>query len=253
MARELNIEVLRLVKTKRTALVLAICALAFACLLTAMPGSQAKYASADSGRHVFVFSDTNDVAISVTETWSELDGKGLRSGSTVVKQPVIKNQKSDVYMRAIIRITDGTSEDVSGKVLDPQTDARRISLILGTLYSDPNGSLNAGSSYSRHQLDSLDGVKDIYNMTAFNAPVYNEQMQAYTLDYKGKFANGASVALFDKVAVPSDYTVEEVKLMGDYTITVWAQAIQTKGFSNAEDALNALSDKYSAYEIKSGN
>ncbi len=238
MAREVNIEVLRLKKVQHTALILAVCALAIACMVMSLPSTQAQYASADNGRHIFVFSDTNDVAISVTETWNPADGLGLRSGSTLVKQPVIKNQKGDVYMRGIIRVSDE-----SGRVLDPVADADRIKLILGTLYVDPQGSIDTGSSYSKAALGTLAGVTDLYNSAAFDSPKWNSEMQAYTIDYKTLFAKDQSVAMFDKVVVPSDYSVADLTLMGKYTVTVWAQAIQSAGFNDSATALQALSNQ----------
>lgn len=249
MARDVNIEVLRLRKVQHTALILAVCALAIACMMMAMPGTQAQYASADNGRHVFVFSDTNDVAISVTETWNPSDGLGLRSGSTIVKQPVVKNQKGDVYMRGIIRISDE-----SGRVLDPATDADRIALIMGTLYVDPQGVINAGSSYSKSALAALSvsGVSDLNGASAFDAPQWNQTMQAYTINYKTLFAKDQSASMFDKVVVPSDYSVADIMLMGKYTITVWAQAIQSAGFSDVSSALNALSNDAGAGAAEAG-
>ncbi len=240
MAREVNIEVLRLRKVQHTALILAVCALAIACMVMSMPSTQAQYASADNGRHVFVFSDTNDVAISVTETWNPADGLGLRSGSTLVKQPVIKNQKGDVYMRGIIRVSDE-----SGRVLDPVADSERIKLIMDTLYVDPQGSIDTSSSYSKAALAALSssGVSDLYSSTLFESPKWNPTMQAYTIDYKTLFAKDQSVSMFDKVVIPSDYSVADLNLMGKYTVTVWAQAIQSAGFSDATTALEALSNQ----------
>lgn len=239
MAGTMNIEVLRLKKNKRTAALLAMCTLVIACLCVAMPGTLASYASADSCRHVFVFSNDGDVAISVTETWNPSDGLGIASGSTLVKQPVVKNQKGDVYMRGIVRIVD----DKTGEVLNPAKDAERIKLILGTLYADPQDSLVSGMSYSKAALAKAAGVSGIYEMEMFDEPNWNEEMQAFTLNYKDVLTSGGSVALFDKVVVPSDYTTEEVATMGDYTLTVWAQAIQAAGFDSRDVALSALSNQ----------
>ncbi len=246
MAGTMNIEVLRLRKNKRTAALLVVCALVIACLCAAMPGTLASYAQADSCRHVFVFSDDGDVAISVTETWNPSDGLGIAPGSTLIKQPVVKNQKGDVYMRGIVRIVD----DKTGEVLNPLKDAERIKLIMGTLYADPQDSLVAHTPYSKATLAKTEGVSSIYEMELFDEPEWNEEMQAFTLKYKGVLASGASVALFDKVVVPSDYTTDEVTTMGDYTVTVWAQAIQAAGFDSRDAALSALSNQNPNAESK---
>ncbi len=240
MARVINIEVLRIRKVQHTAILFAVCSLAILFLLSTLPSTQAQYISNDESRHVFVFSDSKDVRISVTETWNPNDGLNIFAGSTMVKQPVINNQKGECYMRAIVRITDD-----NGRILNPalETDKKRIDLIMGTLYSDPNNQIDASKSYTTEQLKNLKGVHQTYNEAAFLAPKYNAVMQAYTLEHNGIFGKGAQVNLFDKVVVPTDYADEDITLMDDYKVIVWAQAIQTGSFDNQQSAMNALSDQ----------
>ena len=218
----------------------AVCSLILIFLLSTFFYTRAQYISNDEERHVFVFAESEDVKISVTETWNPNDGLDIGAGSTMVKQPVVNNQKGDCYMRAIIRITDD-----DGTILNPaiETDKKRIDLILGTLYSDINSKINTNKSYSSTELNKLSGVHAIYNDKIFNAPEYNADMQAYTFEYKGKFAKGTQANLFDKVVVPTDYTDADIALMGDYKVIVWAQAIQTESFADQQSAMNALSDQ----------
>ena len=95
MARVINIEVLRIRKVQHTAILFAVCSLVIIFLLSSLPSTQAQYISNDESRHVFVFSDSNDVMISVTETWNPNDGLNISAGSTMVKQPIINNQKGE--------------------------------------------------------------------------------------------------------------------------------------------------------------
>ena len=54
MARAINIEIMRIKSERRTALLCGLVALALACLICAVPGSQANYVQADQNRHTFV-------------------------------------------------------------------------------------------------------------------------------------------------------------------------------------------------------
>jgi hypothetical protein len=237
MQRVLNIEVLRVKKMRRTAVLTAVCSVLLAFFVATMPLTQATFISSDDARHVFIFDEKVDVQISMTETWNPSDGLDVIPGKTLVKQPLIKNEKGPIYMRGIIKINDN-----SGMTLTPAQDSERINLIMGTLFSDEHGLINVNSSYSATKVKSLTGVKDIYSMSIFSAPQWNESMQAFVLEYNGIMEEGKSVTLFDKVVIPIDYSTSDITLMGDYTITVWAQAIQTAGFADQSSAMRALSN-----------
>lgn len=232
---------------QHTAILFAVCSLVIIFLLSSLPSTQAQYISNDESRHVFVFSDSNDVMISVTETWNPNDGLNISAGSTMVKQPIINNQKGECYMRAIVRITDD-----DGTILNPalETDKKRIELILGTLYSDKTSQIDVKKSYHLSELGQLSGVHQTYNEQSFAAPKFIDAMQAYSFEYNGKFAKGAQANLFDKVVVPLDYSADDIALMGDYKVIVWAQAIQTGSFADQQSAMNALSDQSNVNNVK---
>lgn len=59
--------------------------------------------------------------------------------------------------------------------------------------------------------------------------------------YKGLLEEQERCELFAKVAVPTDYTTNDVALMGDYVLSIQAQAIQAAGFNDQQSAMRALS------------
>lgn len=250
MARAINIEILRLKRTKKTALLMIICALILALLVIYTPSTQAQYASAEKDRHVFVFNEVDSVGITVTENqwWIENRKEGLKyvPGTTKLTEPLITNTAGDCYMRAIIRITDA-----EGKPLNPEDNDNRLNLIKGTIWSDPDGrDIALESVYSRDDLQRMQSAGKIHAVCDdgfFDDPVWNPTMKAYTMDYKannGIFIAGNSVKLFNRIVVPKDLSNEENYLMDEYYVVVWAQAIQKGTFSNYKEALSKLSNDY---------
>ncbi len=237
MARNMTIELIRPSEKRHTTAIVAVCVLVLLCMMPRLSPTAAYFAASDNARHVFVLE--SGVKISLTEDWgfkgSELN---LAPGLTVVKRPTVTNKDGSCYMRALVKITDSKT----GKVLDPSADAERLRLILGTIWRDPNNSLNAGGFYSIQDIQALagKGVTSLYNSRDFAAPVYLDGIGSYSFEYKGVMQNGVMSTLFDKVVVPADYDQNDFALMGDYTISVQAQAIQANGFSSQEQAMGAL-------------
>ena len=276
MNKVLNIEVLRMKKTKRTASMLAVCALALAFLVGMLPATHATYKNSDQDSHVFVFSESKDVKVSLREpTWevNPNSGIGVTAGTTVAKDPIVKNVKdkgNGCYFRVNLRIVDQDQVDPDDpsnkKTLDPTTtDSARIQLILQTLWSDPENMIDTTKSYSLSELKLLSGVNQDYNQNKFDALKWNDTMKAWTIDYKGTDGKGIldgqeEVHVFDKMVIPSDYTNEQITLMGNYYVNMWVQAIQTDGFADndklitdkekRDEALAKLSDEKVKNEIE---
>lgn len=249
MSNVLNIEVLRLKKTKHTATLLAVCALALAFLVGVLPGTRAQYATSDQDTHIFVFSENKDVRVALEEpSWTAFSGIGVSAGTTKAKDPIVKNEKekgNGCYFRVNLRIVDN-----EGNTLDPTTDKERVQLILQTLWSDPSDSIDVSKAYTLTEVKNLPGVNQEYNQNAFKAPVWNEKMQAWCINYDGVLDGGESVQVFDKMVIPADYTNEEITLMGNYYVNLWVQAIQADGFSSTDEALAQLSNENVKNDIK---
>ena len=264
MPRVINIEIMRLKPTKKTAIVMAFFALIIGCMITALPGTEAKYASAEQDRHVFTFRQDLEVGVEVTEEqWAIKfgdEGFNVSSGKTIVKDPVITNTKNDCYMRACIRITD---ED--GNPISVEQSASLVNGILGTIWYDPAGdaagdaegtssasALNVNKSYSSSNLREMSEAGTamaVCNKNKFEDPVYNEEMQAFTMNYKGVFKAEDKVTLFNRIVISSDSETAKLQARGTYYIVVWPQAIQTAGFTDSDAALKKLSNNYVPTQI----
>ena len=252
---------MRLKPTKKTAIVMAFITLIIGCLVTSLPGAQAQYATAQQDRHVFTFADDLEVGVDVTEEqWAINFGeKGMKveAGKVAVKDPVITNTKNDCYMRACVRIVDQ-----NGDPLSPVYQQSQLTTILRSIWYDPSEDtdgtsssaiINVNKTYSNYDLMEFEEqgtATQFCNTTKFEDPVYNEEMQAYTMNYKGVFKSGAKVTLFNRIVFPSDLEKIEVQTLPDYYyVVVWCQAIQTYGFSDADTALSKLSNEYVPTEL----
>ena len=237
LAREYNISFERPCRGRRVAGAAAALAVALACALPGLPGTRAFYGVSDRDTHVFVLPD---VRVSLTEQWSAQDGLGLAPGTTVVKKPVVANEAGPCYLRMIVRISDD-----SGAILAPDRDSARFRAIAGTLWSDPQGRIEAGRPYSTDELLQLDGVARLYDATAFRAPHFDKKLGGLVFEHDGTFEAGSSCELFTKVVVPTEYTEADVELMGTYRLGIQAQAIQASGFADQHAAMEALSKEWS--------
>ena len=257
MFHAINIEILRLKQEHKYAILLAFIALLFGAFLITLPGAAAQYASAETDRHVFVFDEADNVGISITENqwWidNRKDGLTYKAGTVNFKEPKIKNTAGDCYMRAIVRITDD-----KGNPLDPESRSQKakMDLVMRTLWSDSTGSnISLNDTYTKQDLENKEVVGLIHNAcdnSLFEDPVYNDQLKAYVMNYKankGIFKSGEEVTLFNRVVIPTDYEDIEIQHMGKYYVVVWAQAIQSKGFSDATSALERLSNAYVATDL----
>ena len=265
MPRIINIEIMRLRPTKKTAIVMAFLALIIGCLVTSLPGTQAQYASAEQDRHVFTFADDLEVGVEVVEDQWAINfgekGMEVNLGDVAVKDPVITNTKNDCYMRACVRIVDKDGNPITkGESINSQ-----LQTILRTIWYDPAGDaagdvegttsasvINVNKSYSQWDLmnwEETGKATQFCNTTDFEQPVFNEEMKAYTMNYKGVFKAGDKVTLFNRIVIPSDLDRVVFQSVRDYYIVVWCQAIQTYGFDDAESALSNLSNAYIPTQI----
>ncbi len=242
MERILNIEVLRIAKQKHTAVLMAVAALVLALTFACLPGTHAQYAQSDTDTHIFVIGNDKNLKIGITEDkWTVGKGEGMMPGTITEKNPVVKNlSDSTCYVRVNMRILDKDGNTLPA-------DSERTKLILNTIWSNTTNLDKLDKPMSLNSLKSLTDVSNMCNSAKFDTPVWNDEMQAWSIAYKGadgsgKFASGETALFFDKIVVPTDYTLSDLSNMGDYYINIWAQAIQVDGYSNRDDALANLSN-----------
>lgn len=196
--------------------------------------------SGESG--VAVQSDEVKNPIELSEDWTPSDGLNLTNGSTITKSPKVENPGDACHLDMYLQI-----QDKSGRVLDPNNaqDAKRLELILGAIWADPKNMLTNGQAYTTADLKNFanSGVNNLYNASQFGAGTWdatavagnaggNQEsgaQGAYVFKYtggetSGVFASKDSAIFFDHIVVPADYTAEDLALMGDFSIVVWAKA-----------------------------
>ena len=268
----INIEIMRLKPTKKGAILMAFIALVIGCLIGTLPGTQSQYASAEQDRHVLYFDKSKDIGVSLSENefWNEHRTDGLkftfeefqnRKGLVNEKSVMISNAegKDDCYLRVCMRIVDK-----DGNPIDPDGEDSRASKIVSYLWYDKaqNGvqaipvqsDLGRNDvSFSRDQLNTLLSAGKIdrtFNSADFKAPTYNTELHAYVFNYNRLFQKNAQTTLFNRVVYPTDIDASDWDaVQGEYYIVVWAQAIQSEGFSDADSALSKLSNEYVPTEL----
>lgn len=274
MARNLDIEILRLRRNKHAALAMALCSLMLMLFFSALPGTQATYGGSKSDSHIFVLSEDQNINVSLTEDkWQIGDGTNLLPGITLDKNPIVQNNSSDCYMRVNMRITDKEIGSASGSgrsaTLDPTSSSavkERVAKILSMIWYDiDDGFILEGNAYSTtdlQRMEQLGAATNVYNKNNFEAQPdfankdlalngWNDEMKAYSFVYKTSdkgdtsniFKKGSTARFFNKIVYPLDYDNADVKIVGDFYINVWVQAIQTEGFDNRESAIAELSNE----------
>ena len=229
---------------KKIAVVLAATALAASLIIG---GTLAYLTDSDKKTNTFTM---GNIDISLAEpNWDDTtDGKGLVPGDTLVKDPTVTAAAGNSYMRVKVEFYDTSA---ATPVLI--TDSLRIAKILSTLYTDPTynpatavptlgTNIVEGTGYTAASLASYAGVNktdftyDTTRTASAGIRYYN-----YTVD-GGVFKAGTSpkTVLFTNVVIPTDFKSADIALLGSYSITLTAEAIQTDGFANASAAFTAL-------------
>lgn len=194
-----------------------------------------------------------DLDIDVTEEWNPEDGEEMVPGDNVEKVPVVTSLSGDGYLRVIMTVMDKNDGVAEGTTV---TDSDRLNKILSTLYYDPTGTvITLGTKYSTTDIAgwASSGIKTPVNSTEFVQ--HSAVNGVYTYYYtnptlvNGKtdiFAEGQEVTLFTRVIIPSDWTQEDLELLGKYDIVIKAEAIQEEGFGSQSEAFTALDAQITA-------
>lgn len=167
-----------------------------------------------------------------TEPGQRGDGEGLKPGDSRDKDPTVTSVTGDSYMRVIMMI-----KDRSGEIIE---DEERLDLIMQTVrYAPEDNALIEGESYS---------LEDIASYSMINEDLFTEDRErtspgTYYYNYNGIFREGSSAQLFSDIIVPTDWNDVELKKIGKYKIVLQAQAIQTAGFADSDEAFAELDNE----------
>lgn len=171
------------------------------------------------------------------------DGENTYPGYTRYKNPTIQNtagiEKNDAWVKATI-----TFYDQKGEII---TDKARNDLIYETLIWDPERELSENTStaggYTKEELSKFAHFNPAFLETE-ETDRENGGKYVYYLEQPLKSAatkeGGDSVTLFNVIAYPTEWSQNELDLMGDYHITIKFEGIQTWTFKDVFEAMEAL-------------
>lgn len=195
-----------------------------------------------------------DIDVSLEEPgWNPNDGDGLDEmpGDTEVKDPTIKAEQGDSYMRVKVTITDKDGNALTDT--NTVTIAQQVDKIMQTVRYDSTYSSTAqtgtvikeSDSYEESDLDGIPTVNSVFvkDETASRNTDPAVKYYNYTAN-NGIFEEGTEVVLFTNIVIPSDWTKEDLQVLDPtnkgYKITVEVQAIQTANIDSANEAYQKL-------------
>jgi len=165
-------------------------------------GTLAYLTSSDEVTNTFTM---GDVEISLTESdWVPADnpGDGMLPGDTVDKNPTVTELKGDSYMRIKMTIVANDAKPM---------EENRINLIMGTII----------------------GLDDApFTLDATRPTLADPSVSYY--NYNGILVETDTATLFTGIEIPGGYTNENIDLMGQYSIILTAEAIQSDNLTPIE-------------------
>jgi len=165
-------------------------------------GTMAYFSNTATFKSVFVIGD--GVEIELTEPlWQQDYPNGVAEfsdpGQVIRKDPTVNNLGSDCWVRFKLELKDANGNMITGNQAND----------IWSLIDDWNSEFVLDSNYS----DSDNGIR-YYNYTKILKQGANPQ------------------TLFEKIEIPSSWTMSRIENLGTFKIMVYAQAIQTAGFEN---------------------
>ena len=220
-------------KTRSKALLLTLCAVL---LVTAsVLGTMAFLTSNDEVVNTF---SVGSVAIKLDEAKANTDGT-LVAGADRVKANSYKLLPGHTYTKDPTIHVDAASEDCFIRAKVTLTNAKEW-IAIATKYAD-----NKVENIIQGTNDDIWWVSQPAVDTANNTVTYTfvYKNESHT-DELGKRiwtkADGTDLVLFDKIVMPDNLTNDELKGVGNSTITVVAEAIQADGFETEAAAWAAF-------------
>lgn len=233
-------------------------------LIISIGGTLAFLTDSEEKTNVFT---VGDLDITLAEpNWDPDTGLDLEPGSTMVKDPVVTSVKNDSYMRVYMSIMETvknpayvdavTTPDVPQTIDQLITDTDRLALIYQTIYFDssfdattPTGEIDTDEKYSLAELAALTTTSNGVNTTSFTKDAARSEAGMDCYNYNGIFTEGTDVILFTNVVIPTDWNQENLAEAGNFKIVLYAQAIQSEGFADADEAFTALDGEVAAGTI----
>lgn len=223
-----------------------------AAILCAGAGQTLAYlTSKDSMTNVFTVGDL-DIGLQEPD-WDpgDGDGKNVYPGYSVYKNPTVKNVTSSkngeepCYARIRIQLTDSGG----GLIADTARTALIKKMIrFDSTYTGSYDGKGSGQSITQGRIPGY-SLQEIERLPMINPLFVIDQTRTrdneIVCNYMGAKKDGIlkigeQATLFTTLAVPTEWTNAEMKLLGDFQIIVKAEAIQANGFASQSAAFEAL-------------
>ncbi len=181
----------------------------------------------------------------IEPNWNPSSAENIVPGISILKDPTLKGIEGNNYARVVVRFYDNENNKMI-------TDVGRINKIKELLFYDRTynrqnnpitQSINPSSNYSSSEINSfvrLGNVYNFYNKDDFVLDTKRSTDTVYVFNYKKVLHEGDSKVLFSNILVPLDYTSTDMKLIGNFNIKVYAEAIQSENIGSMEEAFGAL-------------
>lgn len=181
----------------------------------------------------------------VEPNWNPNNAKNVTPGVNFLKDPTLKGIKGDNYGRIVLSFYDLDSNQII-------TDINRINKIKSLIYYDKSynknnnpitQSINPNSNYNSAELNnfvSSGSIYNFYNKDDFVLDLKRSTDTTYVFNYKNILHENSEKVLFSNIVVPLNYTNNDIKLIGNFKIKVYAEAIQSENIGSMEEAFRAL-------------
>lgn len=175
-------------------------------------------------------------------------------GTTIIKDPTVKVEKGNPYVRVIVEFYDA---DTNEKI----TNQDRLVKIANTISYDPTYNSNnipvtsnlvPGDSYKTTD-SAFKAYRGNYtspqtaSVIAFNTSTFilddnssSPNKLVFVANKGNPTTEGSTYTLFTNIVVPSDWGNSYIDTLGNFVIKLRAEAIQSSGFSNYSEAFRQI-------------
>ena len=169
------------------------------------------------------------------------DGDNMIPGKTIIKDPTLIFKDGNSYARLNVEFLDA-----NGNLI---TNIERINLIKQTIYFDlsydgrDTYNLVPGKSYTSFDLEILEQENKIYSLYNYEAFSFDTSRSTGTkliFNCNGVMKSPDQSVLFTNIVIPLDFNNADIALLGNFSIKIYGEAIQSDGFISMEDAFNEL-------------
>ena len=176
-------------------------------------------------------------------------------GTTIIKDPTVKVEKGNPYVRVIVEFYDADTNELI-------TDQSRLMNIANTISYDPTYNLNnnpvtsklvpgvsykttdrAFSDYRGNYTSNTTAMTIAFNTSTFTLDKSSSSISklVFVANMGNPTTEGSTYTLFTNIVVPSNWGNSRIDTMGNFVIKLRAEAVQSSGFSSYSEAFSQIS------------